>query len=162
MATDLLFMERNNEIEKFAKTLGYTRILFREDLEKLNIREAKDYTDARRLVEHKSVKILLNPHSFGKRDNYTADRPGLDHILASMASKNNIAIAFGLNKINNLVEMNWVMQSIMLCRKYKARMLFFTMASNQYELVSRIDFISLLKVLGMTGGEANKALELNS
>ena len=123
MATDLLFMERNNEIEKFAKTLGYTRILFREDLEKLNIREAKDYTDARRLVEHKSVKILLNPHSFGKRDNYTADRPGLDHILASMASKNNIAIAFGLNKINNLVEMNWVMQSIQLCRKYKARML---------------------------------------
>ena len=54
--------------------------------------------------------------------------------------------------------MNWVMQSIQLCRKYKARMLFFTMASNQYELVSRIDFISLLKVLGMTGGEANKTL----
>ncbi|MEK6947821.1 MAG: hypothetical protein AABX19_01115 [Nanoarchaeota archaeon] len=160
MATDIVLIEKNNEIEKFAKTLGYSKIFFKDEIEKLNMKEAKDYTEARRLVENKSVKILLNPHTFGKRDNYTADRPGLDHILASMANKNDIKIAFSLNKINNLVEMNWVMQSIMLCRKYKVRMLFFTMADNEYKLVSRIDFISLLKILGMTGGEAKKALEL--
>ena len=50
------------------------------------------------------------------------------------------------------------MQSIKLCRKYKVKLFFFSFANSKYEMVSRIDFISLLKVLGMNGKEAKTAL----
>ena len=117
---------------------------------------------ARNLVENNRVKILLNPHLFGKKDNYTFDKPGLDHILAASAHQNKIAIAFTMKSIKTPLEMNWVMKSIKLCRKYKVRMLFFSYAESKYEMAGKEDFLSLLKVLGLTGKEAKEALSLEN
>ncbi len=158
MFCDIVIMDGNEEIKKFGEYLGFDKIFFREDIEKLNLKEANEYTEARKLVEGGKVKILLNPHLFGRKNSYSFDRPGLDHIICKAANKNNIYIAFSLNKINSSKEMKWIMDSIKLCRKYKVKILFFSFAEHNYGMVGRTDFLSLLRILGMTGGEAKTAL----
>src|SRR3989344_573026 len=160
MFCDLLLMERSLDIESFSQILGFNKVYFKDEISKLGIKEAKDYSEARALVENNRIKLLLNPHTFGKKDNYSYDRLGLDHILCEVANKNGIFIGFSLDKIKTSTEMNWVIQSIKLCRKYKVKLFFFSFATNKYEMVARIDFISLLKVLGMKGKEAKTALSL--
>jgi len=153
-------MEENSDTKNFAKLLGYSKIYFKDDIKKFGMQEAKTYSEARNLIENKRIKLLLNPHLFGKKDTYSTDRIGLDHIMCEAARKNEIAVAFSINKINSNIELNWVMKSIKLCRKYKVKIFFFSFASNKYQMIGRIDFLSLLRIMGMTGNEADYALSL--
>lgn len=160
MFCDIMLMEENNDAKNFARLLGYSKIYFKDDIKRFGMHEAKDYSEARNLIENKRIKILLNPHLFGKKDLYSTDRIGLDHIICEAAKKNEVAVAFSIDKINSNTELNWVMKSIKLCRKYKVKVFFFSFASNKYQMIGRIDFLSLLRVMGLTGKEANTALSL--
>jgi len=52
-----------------------------------------------------------------------------------------------------------IMQNIVLCRKYKTNVVFFTFARNKYEMKGCQDLLSFLRVIGFTPGEAKNALE---
>ena len=158
MYCDFVLASKDLEFEKFAKRLGFSRLVFKDDFSKMGIAEAKDYGTNRKLVETKRVKILVNPHINSNKDSLHFRTGGLDHVLCNLASKNNTAIGFSLDSLNNPVVIGRVKQNIKLCRKYKVRMVFFTFAKNKYELRSVQDLLSLLRVLGMNGKEAKDAL----
>ncbi len=158
MYCDIVLMDGNAEIVNFARRLGFSKIIFKEDFAKLGIIEARDYSYNRNLIETKKVKVLVNPQVNTLKDRLHYRSSGLDQILCTLANKNNIAIGFSFNTLDNPVLIGRLKQNIRLCRKYKVKMLFFYFAENKYRLRSVNDLLSLLRVLGMTGKEAKIAL----
>lgn len=155
---DIVLMERNKEAELLGRKLGFEKILFKEDVQRLGIIQEQDYEKKRKLIESKGVKILLNPHLLSIKDDLHYRSSGLDQVLCNIMNKNEILLGISLDSLNNHVEIGRVMQNIRLCRKYKVKILVFSYAKNKYELKSRIDIMSLLKVLGMDGKQVNEAL----
>ncbi len=158
MFSDFVLADKDYEFEEFAKKLGFSKLFFKDEFIKLGLVEYNDYENARKLVENKKIRVLLNPHFNFYKDSLHYRSGGLDHIICGLAHKNNIAIGISLNSLENPLLIGRVKQNIKLCRKYKVKILFFTFAKNKYELRSAYDLISFLKVLGMTGKEAKDAL----
>ncbi len=158
MYCDIVLASKDSELEKFAKKLGFSKLLFKEDFNKFGIVESKDYETNRKLIEGKRIKVLVNPHINSYRDSLHFRASGVNHILCKLAHDNEIAFGFSLDSMNNAVMIGRVKQIITLCRKYKVRVLFFSFAKNMYELRGMQDMLSLLRVLGMTGKEAKDAL----
>ena len=159
MAYDVVLIQKSTDVELFARKLGFTKIIFQNEMKNLKILYIPDYNKKRQAVERKQVNILLNPHLITSKDSLHYRRSGLDQVLCSMMHNNNIAMAFTFDSMNNHIEIGRVMQNITLCRKYKVKVLFFTFAKNMYELRARLDIIAFLETLGMTPSEAKFALE---
>ena len=157
MAYDIILMHRDKNTELFAKKLGFN-IIFQEDIKALKIQQIQDYNKKRQAVERLQINVLLNPHLSNLKDSLHYRRSGLDQVLCNFMHKNNIAMGFTLDSLNNHIDIGRVMQNIFLCRKYKVKILFFTFAKDIYGLRSRYDLISFLQVLGMTSNDANYAL----
>lgn len=155
---DLVRMPRSAEAEAFAKRLGFERVFFLDDLKKVRIVEGISDSVNREVVEKKRAQILLNPHQERTKDALHFRNSGLNHVLCTFAHANNVAIAFSLDQVQTPEQMGRVMQNIMLCRKYKVQMLFFTNAKTLYEMRGAQDLLALCRVLGMTPGEAKDAL----
>ena len=134
MYCDFVLMDKDNEIEKFSQKLGFSKLIFKEDFNKYKLYEYKDYENARKLVESKKVKILVNPHVNIYRDTLHFRSGGLDPVLCNLAHKNEIMIGFSLDTVSNAVMLGRLRQNVMLCRKYKVKIQFFTFAKNPYEL----------------------------
>ncbi len=161
MYCDFVLSNKNDELLEFAKKLGFSKILFKEEFSKIGLVEYKDYESARKLIESKKVKILVNPHVNVFRDSLHFRSGGLNQVVCNLANKNDVAIGFSLDSISNPVMIGRVKQNIFLCRKFKVKMLFFTFAKTKYELRAVQDLLSLLRVLGMNGKEAKEALSFN-
>lgn len=158
MYYDVVLANKDDDLEYFAKKLGFYRLIFKEEFSKFGIVEAKDYDTNRKLVESKKVLVLVNPHVNTAKDSLHFRSGGLDHVLCNLANKNGVAIGFSLDSLANSVMLGRFKQNIRLCRKYKVKMLFFSFAKSKYELRAVQDILSLLRVLGMTGNEAKEAL----
>ena len=158
MYCDFVLMKIDSDVESFANKLGFTKLYFLSDFDKLGLFESKDYDTNRKLVESKKIKILVNPHLNNYKDSFHFRSSGLDHVLCGLMHRNNIAIGFSLDSLINPVMFGRVKQNIKLCRKYKVKILFFTFAKSKYELKGLQDLLSLLRVLGMNGIEAKSAL----
>ncbi len=151
-------MDKDSEIEKFAKSLGYGKLFFKESFNSLGLFEAKDYDTNRRLVEKGKIKVLVNPHLNDSKISFHHRSSGLDHIICNFANKNNVAIGFSFNSITDAKVLGKIKQNIMLCRKYKVKIVFFSFAESKYEMRSVQDFLSFLRTIGMTGKEAKDAM----
>src|SRR3989344_4402330 len=136
MFYDIVLAERSNELKEFAKKLGFSNIYYQNEF--------------RKLVESGKIKILVNPHVNTHKDSLHFRAGGLDHILTRLCKEKNVAIGFSLSTLDNSLMIGRIRQNIQLCRKYKVKMLFFSFASNQFELRSANDILSLLRILGMT------------
>src|SRR3989344_951884 len=158
MYCDIVLASKDNDLEDFAKKIGYSKLIFKEDFNKLGLIISKDYSTNRKLVENKKIKILVNPHVNSFRDSLHFRASGLDHVICSLCNKNNVSIGISLDSINDPIMLGRVKQNIKLCRKYKVRMLFFSFAKNNYELRSVHDMLSFLRSIGMTGKEAKNSL----
>ncbi|MBI2148457.1 hypothetical protein HYU23_02160 [Candidatus Woesearchaeota archaeon] len=158
MNYDIVLMNRDVLTEDFAKLLGFSKLIFKEDFSKFGIIESKNYETDRKLIENKRIKVLVDPHVNIERDSLHFRKGGLNHIVCNLAHKNSVAVGFSLSSIDSPVIIGRIRQNIKLCRKYNVKILFFTFAKTKYELRSAIDLISLLRVLGMNGMEAKQAL----
>ena len=62
MYCDFVLMKIDSDVESFANKLGFSKLYFLSDFDKLGLFESKDYDTNRKLVESKKIKILVNPH----------------------------------------------------------------------------------------------------
>lgn len=116
----------------------------------------------RKAVEDKSIDILLSPEKYAQNDKLASRNSGLNQVLCKLANANKIAIGFSFSDLLNTKERSKVIgrwaQNIRLCRKYKVKMVLASFANNKWEMRSPKDLFSLALAMGMTGKEANEAL----
>ena len=132
MFYDLVSMKRNPDAEAMGKTLGFGKIFFLEDLEKLGVVEGKNEGTNRRVVEEKKTKIIMNPQQEERNDRLHYRSSGLNQVICGLAHERNIAIAMSLDQLQDAKTMGRAMQNIRLCRKYKVKMLFCSGATSVY------------------------------
>ncbi len=161
--------------EKF----GYSKIIKVNVLDSKNLKELRKSIDKskdlifvkgsdeeinRIILANKKIDVLIDPES-EKKDSLHYRNSGLTQVTCNLAKKNNIIIGFSLKSIleskNKPVLFGRIKQNIKLCRKYKLKMLFCSLADDNFGLRNSHDMISLAITLGMTPGEAKKALNLN-
>lgn len=120
----------------------------------------------RRAVESKDVDILLSPEKTRGKDFMHSRDSGLNQVLCKLAKKNDVAIGFNFNDVlngrNRGLIIGRMMQNVRLCRKYKNKMIIISGANNIDELKAAKDMVSFGIVLGMTPGEAKKALNFKN
>ena len=82
----------------------------------------------RRLLEYSKFDILLSPEAGSKKNSLRQIDSGLNHVLAKIASKNNIGIGIDLEELKKLTpkqkaeRLSKIMQNIKICRKSKTRL----------------------------------------
>jgi len=111
----------------------------------------------RKAVETKQVDILTHPE-LDQRDS------GLNHILAKLAHKNNVAIEINFRQIlqsykgtrSHILEK--MKTNIRLCKKYKAPIIICSGAISHLQLKDPFILISMLTLLGLEIKEAKKAI----
>ena len=113
----------------------------------------------RAALENKKVDILLSPEKYAKNDKLYVRDSGLNQVLCKLAHTNKIAIGFNFCDLVNSKErevlMGRMMQNIRFCRKFKVDMVFDCFCECKFD---KKNLGSLCRTLGMTPGEAKKAL----
>lgn len=136
-----------------------SEILFSKDFK---IVEGGSEEKNRKAVEDKSTDILLSPERNIQTDKLSSRNSGLNQVLCQLAHDNKIAIGFSFSELLNSKERSKVIgrwaQNIRLCRKYKVKMVLASFSNSKWEMRSPKDLFSLALTLGMTGKEANEAL----
>ncbi len=142
--------------EKF--NLGFQEIKYFKDFK---IILGENENSIRKAAENKEIDILLIQDSKAK-DKLSSRDSGLNQVICKLAHENKIAIGFSFSEILKSKEkhkiLGRIMQNIRLCRKYKVKMVLASFANNKWEMRSPKDLFSFGIVLGMTGKEANDAL----
>ncbi|MBI2499225.1 hypothetical protein HYV88_03195 [Candidatus Woesearchaeota archaeon] len=150
---DIIDFEYNGEM------LGFTRFYTFKDFK---IEVGGDDGKNRKIVENKKIDIFLSPEKTRTKDFMHSRDSGLNQVLCELARKNDIVIGFNFNDVlkskNRSVILGKMMQNVALCRKYKVKMVILSGAKDRYELRSTKDLASFGRVMGMTPGEAKKAL----
>ena len=147
------YEEARKKIDKISKT------------SKLIIVQGSDEEFNRKILENKKVKVLLDPENTNRGFSLIQRNSGLNHVLCKIAKDNDIAIGINLSEIikreskERAEYLAKVMQNVMLCKKYKVKMLMTTFASNKNELRNSYDMKSLCLVLGMDTKMAKDAVE---
>ncbi len=118
----------------------------------------------REILEQKQVDVLVAPE-FGREKEFLHHRnSGLNHVLCQLAHKNNITIAFDISSLlhkkgryRSLI-LGQMRQNVMLCRKYKVRMLLSMFARSEWDQRSSFELEEFGILLGMTLKEAKQAV----
>ena len=119
----------------------------------------------RAALEDKRVDMLLSPEEKKKKDFMHFRNSGLNHILCRFASQNNIKIGISFSSLarNSGKELSLrlgrIMQNIMICRKYRTKLVIASFAESPEHLASPYELKSLGFSLGMTPSQANESLE---
>lgn len=111
----------------------------------------------RRAVETKEVDILTHPE-FKRKDS------GLNHVMAKLASENNVAIELNLRQIllsskktrSHIIHN--MRRNVMLCKKFKAPIIISSGAISHWQLKDPKVLISMGCLLGLELKESKKAL----
>ncbi len=144
---------------KGAYLFGFTRFYTFKDYK---IVFGGDDAHNRKAVEHKNVDLLLSLERGRGKDFMHSRDSGLNHVLCSLAHRNDVAIGFNfrdaLKSDNRGLILGKMMQNVRLCRKYKVRMVVISGACNEAELKSAKDLFSFGRVIGMTPIEAKHAV----
>ncbi len=109
--------------------------------EKPIIVQAQDDNFNRKILEYGKFQILLSPEAGKRKNSLRQIDSGLNHVLAKIATKNNIAIGINLNEIKSLQKkekaerLAKIAQNIKLCRKAKTKITLIS-AKNKRESAS--------------------------
>ncbi len=111
----------------------------------------------RKAVETKEVDILTHPE-LNRRDS------GLNHIMAKLATKNNVAIEINFREIlqssknTRSAIIHNIAENVRLCKKYKTPIAICSGAASHWQLKDPKVLISMGCLLGLELNEAKKAL----
>ncbi|MAG19933.1 hypothetical protein CL618_00685 [archaeon] len=140
----------------YGKKLGFKKVYFKD----LKIEDGE-----RKNFENKNVDVITGLEKEKRADHMKYRSSGLNHILCKIAKENKISIGFSFNDVLKSKGMlrgqilGRMMQNVRICRKYKVKMIVFSFAENKKEMRDVKDLISFGRVIGMTPGEAKRALE---
>ena len=79
-------------------------------------------------LENKKVEMLVNPERYFDGDKMDSRNSGLNDALCKLAAKNGITIAMDVDYLlkltdeERIVKLGKIMQNVMLCNKYKVKM----------------------------------------
>ncbi len=137
--------------------LGFTKVYHSSEF-----KIAMGSDDNRKVASDKNVDILVSPEIASRGSNLVSRDSGLNEAICKLASKNQVAVGFSLSRIldskNRINQIANVMQNIMLCRKYKVRMVMASFADDKYGMRHARDMKNFCIVLGMSEEEASEAL----
>lgn len=129
-----------------------------EKKDKLIILRAGDNEFNRKILEYGRFDILLSVESGRRKDGLKQLDSGLNHVLAEIAAKNNVAIGVDMEKIRELknrekaVHLAKISQNIRLCRKTKTKI-------KMVGIIDKLDAFSLLLSLGASTIQAGEAVD---
>ncbi|MBW3019482.1 hypothetical protein KY329_04850 [Candidatus Woesearchaeota archaeon] len=184
---DVVFPDGNEqEFIRIAKRLGYKSLIFvYEDKKKIGkissdflfkqavlcapnkVRDmkllafCKGSARAREAIERSASMIFGMEDE--QKDSLHYRRSGLNQVLCKLAKSKDVAIGFDFNSVlmsrrkARAVIIGRMMQNIVLCRKYKLKMLIASFAKTPYQMRSPSDLRAFFHVLGMQQGEAKQA-----
>ncbi len=118
----------------------------------------------RAVLERGSADVLFSAEGTQPRDYIHQRGSGLNQVLCALARKNRVAISFSFSDVlasrgsQRAQLIGRMMQNIMLCRKYKVRMLIGSFAKDPWKMRSPHDLQSFFVVLGMHQAEAASGL----
>jgi len=116
----------------------------------------------RAALENKRTDILLSPEYGREKDFIHFRNSGLNQVLCKLANKNKIAIGFNFSDLINAekkeIILGKMMQNVILCRKYKVKIVIGSFANKKNEIKNRSELMSFGKVLGMNGKEVKEGL----
>lgn len=111
----------------------------------------------RKILEYGKFNILLSLEtSKENKDTLKSLDSGLNHVLAKIASKNNISIGIDLNEIRNLdkkekaLRLARIKQNIEICKKVRTKIIFLNSKDKK-------DSLSLMLSLGASTQQAQNA-----
>ncbi|MEW6062802.1 MAG: RNase P subunit p30 family protein [Nanoarchaeota archaeon] len=165
MYTDIIFIEKSEEINKLAKRLGFGNVIFLKKSDVVSgIKNNKKKPIVlggnselnRRAVTSKNTTILLDPEPMDEGNT------GMNHVLCKLAKENNVAIGISfsriLNEKNRIVLLNKIIKNIRLYRKYKIRVILGSFATDVYEMRDALDLIAFARFIGMDTKSAKNSL----
>ncbi len=120
----------------------------------------KAVEDNRLAFEKSKPDLVFAIEEVQPRDFMHQRGSGLNHIMCRFAKENNVKIGFSFNSILNSSAMSRaqiigrMQQNIMLCRKYKCRMVIASFAKDPYEMRSPKDLMAFFIEIGMHQKEA--------
>ncbi len=146
------------------KCLGRGKELGFSDVLNLKVGEGGSDEANRKYVSDVQNDVLMNPELKSSGDKVHYRRSGLNQVLAKLAKQNDVAIGFGFSFVLNAkgVDRGKVIgrmkQNVRICRKSKTKMVVCSYANNVREMRGAKDLLAFARVIGMTPGEAKKAL----
>ena len=113
---------------------------------------AKSSDNDREVMEGSLANLVFSFEESQRKDFIHQRASGLNHILCSLARKNDIAIGFSFSSILNAKNaheiLGRIMQNLRMCRQFKVNTEIASFAKNPYEMRSMHDLKSLFKILG--------------
>ncbi|TKJ17392.1 hypothetical protein CEE44_02555 [Candidatus Woesearchaeota archaeon B3_Woes] len=115
--------------------------------------------NTRNVIEKNKDLIVFGFELDNKKDFIHQRRSGLNHIMCTLAAKNNIKIAFSFSSLLNAddrqrnVLLGRIESNIKLCRKYKTKVVVGSFASKPYEMRAFNDLLALFSTLKLTSSE---------
>jgi len=119
---------------------------------------AQDDEFNRKILEYGKFDILLSPERGKRKDSLKQMDSGLNHVLARIAAKNNVAIGIDMHEISKLEKkekakiLGRIIQNIKICRKAKTKL-------KLLNYKDRIDALSFLLSIGASTSQAKEALD---
>lgn len=106
------------------------------------------------------VKLVTDLEREPRKDSLHHRSSGLDSTSAKLCAEHGVVVAINIALLRTLdpVVLGRTMQNITLCRRYGTKMGVISNATNAGELLHAPDVHGLLVSLGMSQGEASKAL----
>ncbi|USG99626.1 Ribonuclease P protein component 3 [Thermococcus argininiproducens] len=162
------FDKLKNEVNELKKEYGKVALLIITDKPSI-IREVKRRVPkaliyvqggnlrVTRFAMESKVDAIISPE-FGRRDN------GLDHVLARLASRNDVAIGFSLSQLlrkssyERSTLLKFMIQNWKLVNKYKVPRFLTSSAESKWEIRSPRDLMSFGMALGMEIPQAKASL----
>ena len=112
---------------------------------------AKSSDNDMETMEGPLANLIFSFEENQRRDFIHQRASGLNHILCSLARKNNITVGFSfasiLNAKNTYEILGRIMQNLRMCRQFKVKTVIASFAKNPYEMRSMHDLMSLFKIL---------------
>ncbi len=111
--------------------------------------------NTRNVIEKNKDLVVFGFDNSDKKDFIHQRRSGLNHIMCSLATKNDIKIAFSFNDLLNSdnkqrnVLLGRIASNIKLCRKYKTKIVIGSFASKPYEMRTFNDLTALFSTLNL-------------
>ena len=145
--------------------LGFSQVFY---IGNFRTSEGSSMEKNRKSLMERNLDIMINPEKLALSQkegiNLKQIGSGLNEVLCKLAHKNEIAIGFSLSQLLNAPDnlkpflLARLMQNVRLCRKNKTKMVVASFARHVWEMRHAKDLLAFARLLGMQGGEANKAL----
>ena len=130
------------------------KLLKKEETPKIILSQNDEFN--RKILEHGKFDILLSPETGQRKNKIRQTDSGLNHVLAKIANKNNLAIGLNLEEIKKLEpkskaeRLSKIRQNIKICRKAKTKLAIKTSSIEEA--------MSLLQNLGASTQQAKEAI----